>query len=133
MEISQVTSAVMVFLTGLLPASCHKADAKKSPPPAITANATNANYRPITGNIGQISLTNHEETCVEFANGMRCTLTPKVLDRNNIRITVALESRNDYGDTKHFDLKDIVVQPGKPAEVAVGEMSLTFTPTIVEK
>lgn len=132
MEINQITSAVMVFLTGLLPASCHKADAKKSPPSAIVANATNSNVRPINGAIGEITLTNHTGTCVEFANGASCILTPKILDRNNVRITLSLEFKDDYGDTTDISVTEIVAKQGKPAEVALGKMNLNFTPVIVE-
>lgn len=132
MEINQITSAVMVFLTGLLPASCHKADAKKSAPTVMVANATNSNVRAVSGNIGQITLTNHAETCVEFANGASCTLTPKIVDRNNVRITLSLEFKDDYGDTKDFSVTEIVAKPGKATEVALGKMNLNFTPVIVE-
>jgi hypothetical protein len=131
MEINQITSAVMVFLTGLLPASCHKADAKKSPPSAIVANATNSNVRLISGNIGQITLTNHADTCVEFANGASCILTPKIVDRNSVRITLALEFKDDYGETKDISVTEVVATQGKPTEVALGKMNLNFTPVIV--
>jgi len=132
MEINQVTTAVMVFLTGLLPASCHKSDAKNSPPSAMVAAATNSNLLPITGKMGQINLTNHLETCVEFANGTICLLTPKVLDRGTIRITLSLESKNEYGETKDLSVAEITAKSGKPTEVSLGSMNLTFTPVIAE-
>ena len=131
MGISQTTSAIMVFLTGLLPASCHKEEAKKPAPPAITANGTNAAQLPISGNIGQITLTNHADTLVQFANGSSCTLTPKILDKSNLSITVALEAHNDYGDTKNFAVTQISGQQGKSLEVSVGGMSITLIPTVV--
>jgi hypothetical protein len=130
MGISQMTSAVMVFLTGLLPASCHKADAHKNAPPAVAA--TNSVARPITGNIGEITLTNHADTCVQFANGASCILTPKMLDHSSVRITLALESKNDDGDTKDFAVAQVVAKSGKPVEVAVGSMNVTFTPVVKE-
>ncbi len=49
------TSTILVFLTGLLPASCHKqAPQQKSAPPTVLATATNSPDR----NLGEISLTN---------------------------------------------------------------------------
>lgn len=134
MGISQTTSAILVFLTGLLPASCHKENSQHKTAPSVAAvNATNSAVKPITGNIGEITLTNLTDTCVQFANGASCTLTPKLLDRNSVRITLALESRNDDGDTKDFSVTEVVAKQGKPTEAAVGNMNVTFTPVIVRE
>src|SRR5262252_3989770 len=99
MDISQMTTAVMVFLTGLLPASCHKtADAKhQSRQPSAVAGATNApTAKILERNLGDITLTNNSDYCVQFDNGEYCTLTPKVLERSTVRITLAVESKNKY-------------------------------------
>ena len=113
----------MVFLTGLLPASCHKvATPEKSP--SIVITTTNSSER----NLGEISLTNHNETCLRLATGESCTLTPKMLDKRNVQIVLALESKNDYGETHDFAVTQVVAQTGKPLEVAVGNLNLTFTP-----
>ena len=134
MGISQTTSAILVFLTGLLPASCHKENGQqKAAPPVAAVGSTNSVVKPITGNIGQITLTNHADTCVEFANGTSCTLTPKLLDHDSVRITLALESKTDEGDTKNFSVAEVVVKQGKPTEVAIGNMTVTFTPVIVRE
>lgn len=132
MGISQITSAVMVFVTGLLPASCHKQDTKKAPPAALVAGTTNSAVMPVSGVIGAITLTNKSDTCVEFANGTSCTLTPRIIDHGNLRITVAVESRNDFGDTKDFSVLQVTSKQGKPTDVAIGSMNLSFTPTVVE-
>jgi hypothetical protein len=130
MGITQTTSAVMIFLTGLLPASCHKsAPQQKSAPPAVVATGTN-NVNPANRNLGEISLTNCNETCLHLATGESFTLTPKLLDRHNVQITLALESKNDYGETHHFAVTQVIAQPGKSLEVVVGDLNLTFTPRI---
>jgi hypothetical protein len=130
MGITQTTSAVMIFLTGLLPASCHKsAPQQKSAPPAVVATGTN-NVNPANRNLGEISLTNRNETCLHLATGESFTLTPKLLDRDNVQITLALESKNDYGETHHFAVTQVIAQPGKSLEVVVGDLNLTFTPRI---
>lgn len=120
----------MIFLTGLLPASCHKsAPQQKSAPPAVVVTGTN-NVNPANRNLGEISLTNRNETYLHLATGESFTLTPKLLDRHNVQITLAVESKNDYGETHHFAVTQVIAQPGKSLEVVVGDLNLTFTPRI---
>ena len=133
MGIAQTTSAVMIFLTGLLPASCHKAvPQQKSAPPSITASATNSVSNGANRNLGEISLTNHNETCLLLPTGETCTFTPRLLDKRNVQLTLALESKNDYGETHQFAVTQIVAQSGKPMEVAVGDFQFSMTPKLAE-
>ena len=123
----------MIFLTGLLPASCHKTSPQqKSATTATVLAATNgviSDHR----NLGEISLTNHNETCFRLATGEICTLTPRLLDRHNVQLTFALETRNDYGETHNFAVTQVIAEAGKPAEVAVGDLDLTFTPRVSQE
>jgi hypothetical protein len=129
MGISQTTSAIMVFLAGLLPASCHK----ESPPKAtatvtVSTNATEAkSFKRV---LGEIALTNHNDTCVLFSTGESFTLTPKMLDKQNVQITLSVESKDDYGDTRDFAVTRIMAQPGKQMEVAIGTYNLSFIPQV---
>ncbi len=120
----------MVFLAGLLPASCHKSStqAKTSTGVVITTNAVAVQSH--NRNLGEIVLTNNDETCVMFNTGESCTLTPKILDRQNVRITLTVESKDDYGDTRNFSVSQITSKPGKPVEVAIGGFNLSFTPQV---
>ena len=123
----------MVFLTGLLPTSCHKVvSQQKSAPPAVAAAGSNT-VNSANCNFGEISLTNHDETCLLLANGASCTLTPRMLDKHDVRITLAVESKNDYGETHNFAVTQVTAQPGKPLEVAVGGLNITFTPKVVDQ
>ncbi|HTL72423.1 MAG TPA: hypothetical protein VL863_03900 [bacterium] len=121
----------MVFLTGLLPASCHKSSPQeKTPPPAMVSGTNTASAVSNNRSLGEIALTNNNETCVLFNTGESCTLTPKILDKQNVRITLTLESKDDYGDTRNFAVSQVTGKPGKPLEVAVGGLNLTFTPQV---
>ncbi len=135
MGIAQTTSAVMIFLTGLIPASCHKGvPQQKSAPAHVIANAgTNSVGNTAERNLGEISLTNHNETCLLLPTGETCTFTPRLLDKRNVQLTLALESKNDYGETSHFAVTQVVSQTGKPMEVAVGDLALTFTPRVSDE
>jgi hypothetical protein len=131
MGISQTTTAILLFLTGLLPASCHMNSVQQKPASTIVTNAVVA--KSFNGNLGEISLTNHTDTCLLLANGESCTLTPKMINGNNMRITLAVESKNDYGETHNFSVTEVMAKPGKPLEVAIGDLNLTFTPSIVSE
>jgi hypothetical protein len=154
MGISQAASAVMVFLAGLLPASCHKtATPTSTPPPAATTNTagvkilnrnlastpppaatTNtAGVKILNRNLGELSLTNHNDLFVQFDNGEICTLTPKLLAKGNVCITVSLETRNDLGETHDINVKQITTKAGTPVEVAVGDLTLSFTPKVAKE
>jgi hypothetical protein len=133
MGISQTTSAVLVFLAGLLPASCHKvATQQKSAPPAVAAAGTNA-VNSANRNLGEISLTNHSETCLLLDPSKSCTITPRLLDKHDVQITLSVESKNDYGETSGFAVTQVTAQPGKPLEIAVGGFNLTFTPKVFDQ
>lgn len=137
MGISQITTAVTVFLTGLLPAGCHKTapQTKAAPATAVAAGsagaANAANVKTFDGNLGEITLTNHSETCLQLDNGENFTLDPKLLDRQNVQITLTLESKNDYGKTRDFAVTQVTAKPGKPLGIALGDLNLTFTPLVV--
>lgn len=123
----------MVFLTGLLPASCHKSQStpKTTPSVAITLATNAVSAKKFDGHLGEITLTNHDETCLQLANGSSCTFNTKMLDRQDVRITLTLESKNAYGETRDFSVAQVVAKSGKPLEVAVGDLNLSFTPLVV--
>ncbi len=129
----------MVFLAGLLPASCHKtAPQQKTAPPAVAAdhsgNASAAMAqsaaRAASCNLGELALTNHSEICLQLSNGEICNLTPKMLDKRNVQITLAVESKNEYGETRDFSATQVVGPVGKPLAATVGDLNFTFTPQI---
>lgn len=122
----------MVFLTGLLPASCHKESAQKAPAPVIAMDGvTNTvNVKSFERKLGNITLTNLNDTYVQFSTGECFTLTPKMIDKSNVRITLSVESKDDYGDTHDFAVTQVYAKPGNAVEVAIGSYNLSFTPAI---
>jgi hypothetical protein len=127
----------MVFLTGLLPASCHKTapEPQKTPAPtntvAVQVQSTNT-VRSSIRDLGQISLVNHAETTLHLVTGEDILMTPKVQDGKTVQITLSLESKNDYGETHNFAVTQVTAEIGKPVQVALGELKLTFTPLVAE-
>ena len=127
MSFAQTTSAILVFLSGLVPASCRK-EPPKAPPVVVTNTVVVA--KPDPHNLGQVLLTNHVETSLHLASGEDCLFTPKILDRQNVQISLAIESKNDYGETRHFAATQFIAESGKLLQIAVGDVKLTFTPVI---
>jgi hypothetical protein len=132
MEI-KYSATVAVLLAGFLLTGCHKnAPQQKTSSPGISANsgsgktATNTTSR----DLGAVTLTNHFETCVKLGAGKDCVFTPKMIDRHNVQITVAVESKTASGKTHDLSVTQVITRVGKPFEVAVGNLSLSLTPNI---
>lgn len=119
----------MVALLGLLPSSCttaKKTSAQQAPAAEmVSGSATNKN-------LGELSLTNHYETCVNLGAGKSCTIKPTLLGRSNLQLTMSLESKSPSGKTQDLSVVQVVTKTGKSFEVAVGNMNLTLTPLLAE-
>ena len=119
----------MVAFLGLLPSSCTKA---KSPTaqhaPAVEVVSLSATNK----NLGDLELTNHYETCINLGAGKSCTIKPNIISRDNLQLTMAVESKNSNGKTRDLSVVQVVTKTGKPFEVAVGNMNLTLTPFLAE-
>jgi hypothetical protein len=127
MGIINCTAILAVISIGWLPASCSKkASAQKNAP--STNNVAKANEK----NLGQLTLTNHYETCVEIGSGKSCLITPRILDAKNMQLTMSLQSKNAEGKTDALSVTQVIAQPGKPFEVAIGGMNLILIPQIGE-
>ena len=133
MGISQIVAGISVFLTGLLPMSCHKAapQTKAAPVAAtVTATATNRVSNSSLHDLGVLSLTNHYETRVQLGGGKNCTLMPRMVDSRNVELTVSLESRSAAGKTIDLTVAEVTTKPGKPTAIALGDDQLAFTPEL---
>lgn len=126
MGMAHISIALAVTLTGLLPSSCSKTHPPDAKPAKAAVTVTPANVK----NLGELILTNHYETRIELGAGKSCTITPKVLDKNNVQLTMAVESLNSKGHTAGFSVAEVVASRGKPFEVAVGELNISLTPNV---
>lgn len=124
-------TALMVTLTGLIPSSCTKAKSPSAQKSALVATATAA-AKSNSQNLGDLELTNHYETCIQLGAGKSCTIRPNVLDRGNLQLTLALETKKSDGKVSGLSVVQVVAQSGKSFDVAVGDMNLTLTPNVGE-
>jgi len=83
--------------------------------------------------LGEISLTNHYETYVSLGNGKDCLLTPKMIDKDNVQLTLTVESKNANGKLHDLSITQVVTRSGKSFEVAVGEFSFSLTPNVISE
>jgi hypothetical protein len=132
MWLSKLFTAVLVALTGLLPSSCttaKKTAAQNQHAPVVADVSAVSTNR----NLGELNLTNYYEANIELGAGKCCRITPKVIDRGNLQLTMALESKKIDGQIAGLSVTQVITRPGKPFEVAVGDMNFTLTPNIVSE
>ena len=130
MWLTKILTTAMVAFMGLLPSSCTKA---KSPAAQHVSGAEIVSQSATNKNLGELSLTNHYETCVNLGAGRSCTIKPTLMSHDNLQLTMAVESKTSNGKTKDLSVVQVVTKMGKPFEVAVGEMNLTLTPKLSEE
>jgi hypothetical protein len=138
--------AALALLAGFLLTGCHDAgrQASKSSQPKQTSSAQAAapsgpidtlggGVEPaaVSRDLGAVTLTNHQETCVALGAGQSCRLTPKMIDRHNVQLTLAVESKSPKGKIHDLSITQVVTATGKPFEVAVGGFSFSLTPNVV--
>ena len=117
----------MLAFMGLLPSSCTKA---KSPSAQHASSGEMVSGSATNKNLGELSLTNHYETCVNLGAGKSCTIKPTLISRDSLQLTMAVESKSSNGKTRDLSVVQIITKTGKPFEVAVGDMNLTLTPKL---
>lgn len=130
MDLSHISVIAAISLSGLLPSSCSKTPAS---PQRAQAAVTNAIATPSkTKDLGVIQLTNHYETEIDLGKGESCTITPQLLDRHNLQLTLSFGSKNADGRPTGLCITRIITKPDLPFDITVNERALTFTPKLVE-
>jgi len=140
MGVSHIAFIAAISLSGLLPSSCSKhststAAKQHAPPPTpVVANTNPPVSTPSNAkDLGELALTDRHETRIELGGGRSCTITPKLLDRDKLQLTLTLQSRGTDGKTTGFIVSQVTTRPGQPFEAAVGNMDITLTPEIVQE
>jgi hypothetical protein len=131
MWLTKIFTALMVILTGLLPSSCTSVKNPAAHTPIVTIATSSESFT--NKNLGNLELTNHYETCVNLGAGKSCTIRPTLLDRSNLQLVMALESKNANGKVSGLSVVQVVTKTGQSFEVAVGDMNLTLTPKLAEE
>jgi hypothetical protein len=131
MWLTKILTTALVAWLGLLPSSCTRAKnstAQKQAPAGQTASVDSTNKF-----LGELSLTNHYETCVNLGAGKSCTIKPVLMSHDNLQLTMSVESKNNKGKTQDLSVVQVVTKDGKPFEIAVGDMNLSLTPKLSDQ
>jgi hypothetical protein len=134
MGTAHIATVITMIFASLIPSSCSKNStlSKAAAKPGSTNNvatATNTNEK----NLGELSLTNHYETCIQLGAGKSCTIRPNLIDSKDLQLTMSLESKKTDGKTEGLIVTQVAARDGKSFEVAIGDMNFTLTPNIVSE
>ena len=83
-----------------------------------------------TKELGVIQLTNHYETEIYLGKGESCTITPQLLDRHNLQLTLSFGSKNAAGRPTGLCITRVTAQQEHPFDITVNDTALTFTPKV---
>jgi hypothetical protein len=134
MGTTHIATVITMIFASLIPSSCSKVSnlSKAAAKPGGT-NSVSVAANTNTKDLGELSLTNHYETCIQLGEGKSCTIRPNVIDRKDLQLTMALESKKVNGSTEGLIVTQVAAQDGKSFEVAIGDMNFTLTPNIVSE
>ena len=130
MGLSHIAVIAVISLSGLLPSSCTKTPASPQHAQAPATNAVAISSK--TKDLGVIQLTNHYETEIDLGKGESCTITPRLLDRHELQLTLSFGTKNAVGRPTGLCVTRVTAQPDRPFDVTVNDVALTFTPRLVE-
>jgi hypothetical protein len=129
MGITNFATVMVAFSMGWLPLSCSKTSSPQSHAPSHASITNQVAAKPANlKNLGELALTNHVETCVNLGAGKSCTITPTLLDRKDLQLVMALESKKSDGKTAGLSVVQVVTEPGQSFDISVGDLDITLTP-----
>lgn len=129
---SRIAIIAAINLGALLLTGCSKTPASPQRARAAATNAMAAAKPSKTKDLGVIQLTNHYETEVVLGKGESCTITPQLLDRHNLQLTLSFGSRSADGRPTGLCITRVITKPDLPFDITVNDQALTFTPKLVE-
>jgi hypothetical protein len=120
-------SIAALMLAALLVTGCDKLFSWRHHP---QPPAKSASIDPLSRDLGVLTLTNHYDTSVSLGSGQNFVLTPSLVDRHNVKLTVSVESKDAQGKIHDLYITQVVTPVGKQFEVAVGSFNFSLTPTM---
>jgi hypothetical protein len=130
MGLSHITVIAAISLSGLLPSSCTKAPTSTQHAQAAGTNSVSTSSK--TKDLGVIQLTNHYETEIDLGKGTSCTITPRLLDRREVQLTLSFGTKNANGRPTGLSVTQVTTKPDQPFEITVNDVDMSFTPKLAE-
>ena len=100
----------------------HAAELSRSS--ASTTNSLNKK------DLGVLPLSNHISTTISVGKNRECTITPTLLKSGNVQIILAMVTMGNDGRPQGMNVARVLARSGEPFNVAIGDMSLAFTPQL---
>lgn len=129
MGLSHIAVVASISLAGLMPSSCSKTSPHKA---AALQTGTTAAAPSNVRNLGVIQLTNHFETEINLGKGETCRITPRLMGRQDLKLTLFVGTKDADGNPTALSVTQVTTEPGKPLQIKVDKSNLTFTPELVE-
>lgn len=144
MGMTHLTLAIAISFTSLIPSGCSKYFSSKAPakPPAVAATNTVATTNgvaatngvvatnPDSKNLGTLSLRNNYQTVVNLGQGRTFVVLPKLLERDQVQLTLSLQVKQTNQITPGIEVHQISTRLGTPQDVTIGDVEVVFTPQI---
>lgn len=84
-------------------------------------------------NLGVLPLSNHISTTVNLDTNKECTITPTLLQDENVQIILSVQTKNTDGQLESVNVARVLARSGEPFDVFIGDMDLAFTPRLVSQ
>lgn len=109
-------------------------DPAKAASAGISSGGTNSVGAKLAANdLGEVTLTNHYETCFNLGHGKNCLVVPRVIDSHNVELTLSLESLTAEGTVHDLSVTQITAKTGKSTEIAIGDVEFSLTPKMMSE
>jgi hypothetical protein len=105
------------------PVDTNAASPTTDAPDAPSAPATSR-----TRDLGVLQFTNHCKTQIQLDESKSCTITPVLIDRQNLQLTMVLETKLADGKIQGLKITKVVAKIDQQFEVNFGGLDLTLTP-----
>jgi hypothetical protein len=131
MCVKYLSAIVLMLTTGIFLTACQRQPGEESVHAATVNNSTNAATSSLhKKDLGVLALSDHVSTTVSLGNNTQCTLTPTMLRGGDLQIILAMETMGINGKLQSVNVARVVARPGRPFNVSIGDMDLTFTPRV---
>ena len=99
--------------------------------PTIIIASTSVNTNLLSLDLGTIILTNHHETILSLGMGTNCRVSPLLLSKNSVQLTLTVETKNPQGKVMDLSITQVTTPPDQKFEANVGEFTFSFIPQVV--
>ncbi len=107
-----------------LPASCSKSSTKPVAKHGAPANPND---------MGELMLTNGVETIVHLGSGKSCRIKPTLVDKRNVQLTMALETKQTNGKIGSMSVAQTTTTAGQHLDIKIGGTDMSLTPVVMER